>query len=205
MKETFDRLGAEKRSKIIEACVQEFGEHGFEGGSTDRICRASGISKGGLYEYIESKEDLFVCAISHVYGRLYDFIRGSLRRSRKGMPADVLERFERVSAIAIEFYLEHPRYISLIQKSNNLSEPELKAQVDSIFRESFMTVFGGVDGAGLRFPPAQIIELLAWFLLKTRNDFLSGYARGESKASLKRSYLKEWSLYTDALARGIYR
>jgi TetR/AcrR family transcriptional regulator len=205
VKETFERLPAEKKTRILEACVEEFGERGYEGGSTDRVCRASGISKGGLYEYIDAKEELFLLAISRVYESLYDFIRDRLKRTRKGAPIDVLDRFFRVSEIAIEFYLDHPPYIRLIQKANAVADEGLKPKVAQIFRQSFMTVFGDLSGAGLRFPPEQVIELMAWLLLKTRDDFLSGYSRGESPTVLKKAYLKEWAFYIDALRKGIYR
>jgi TetR/AcrR family transcriptional regulator len=205
VKDTFERLPAEKKTRILEACVEEFGERGYEGGSTDRVCRASGISKGGLYEYIDAKEELFLLAISRVYESLYDFIRDRLKRTRRGAPTDVLDRFLRVSEIAIEFYLDHPPYIRLIQKANAVADEGLKPKVDLIFRQSFMTVFGGLSGVGLRFPPEQVIDLMAWLLLKTRDDFLSGYGRGESPSVLKKAYLKEWAFYIDALRKGIYR
>lgn len=205
MKDTFERLPDEKKERIFEACVDEFGERGFEGGSTDRVCRASGISKGGLYEYIDAKEELFLLAIARVYESLYNYIRDKLKRARKETPQDVLDRFYRVSEIAIDFYLDHPPYISLIQKANAITDSGLKAKVDLIFRESFLTVFGNLSGQGLRFPPQRIVDLMAWLLLKTRDDFLAGYGRDESPGALRKAYLKEWAFYVDALRSGIYR
>jgi TetR/AcrR family transcriptional regulator len=205
VKDTFERLPDEKKERIFEACVDEFGERGFEGGSTDRVCRASGISKGGLYEYIDAKEELFLLAIARVYESLYNYIRDKLKRARKETPQDVLDRFYRVSEIAIDFYLDHPPYISLIQKANAITDSGLKAKVDLIFRESFLTVFGNLSGQGLRFPPQRIVDLMAWLLLKTRDDFLAGYGRDESPGALRKAYLKEWAFYVDALRSGIYR
>jgi AcrR family transcriptional regulator len=205
MKDTFDRLPEEKREKVIEACVAEFAEQGYEAGSTDRICKACGISKGGLYEYIDAKEELFVCAVERVYARLYGYIQGALARSRRGTPPDILDRFERVSGIAIDFYIEHPLYIKLIQMANQVADHDLKARANAVFRKRFLEVFGDVDGSALRFPAGQVIELVGWLLLKTRDDFLSAAAKGGTHASLKRAYMKEWAFYLDALRRGIYR
>jgi TetR/AcrR family transcriptional regulator len=205
MKPTFDRLPPEKRAKIVDACVEEFAERGYEEGSTDRICRSCAISKGGLYEYIESKEELFLLAIGSAYSSLYGYILGSAAKSRKKLPSDPLDRFMRVSEIAIDFYLEHPRYIGLIQKANSLARGELKAKADAIFRDRFAAVFGDVDGSELRFPKDGVVDLIGWFLLKTRNDFLSGYEAGGSPTALKRAYLAEWRFFLDALRRGVYR
>ncbi len=204
MKPTFDRLPPDKRERIVEACVAEFAERGYEEGSTDRICKACGISKGGLYEYIEAKEELLVLAIEAAYEGLYGHIRDEAARSKRGLPADPLDRFMRVSEIAIDYYLAHPRYIALIQKANALARPDLKARADAAFRERFMAVFGDVDGSRLRFKPENVMDLIGWFLLKTRNDFLAGSAKGGSPQALKRAYLAEWRFFLDALRGGVY-
>ena len=47
------------RQKIIDAALKEFGQHGYEGASTNQICLSAGISKGLLYHYFKSKENLF--------------------------------------------------------------------------------------------------------------------------------------------------
>jgi TetR/AcrR family transcriptional regulator len=191
MKGTFERLTAEKRAAVVDACVSEFAERGYEGGSTDGICRLCGISKGGLYEYVETKEELFLLAIGSAYETLYAYIQEHAAQSRKGLPADVLDRFMRVSEIAIDFYIGHPRHIQLIQKANLIADPALKDKVNSIFRKHFMAVFGDVQGKGLRFKPSMVVELLGWLLLKTRDDFLAGFGRGGSPAALKRAYLAQ--------------
>lgn len=47
------------RNKMIEAAIVEFGLHGYEGASTNQICAGASISKGLLYHYFKSKENLF--------------------------------------------------------------------------------------------------------------------------------------------------
>jgi hypothetical protein len=110
----------------------------------------------------------------------------------------------RVSEIAIDFYIERPLYIQLIQVANLIGERDLRLKTESVFRGHFMEVFGDVDGSGLRFPLAQVLDMVGWLLKKTRDDFLAAYGRGGSPAALKRSYLSEWRFYLEALRRGIY-
>ena len=59
MKDTFHNLSEEKRERIIRAALGEFAASGYEKATLDGVVQAAGISKGGLYEYISSKEDLF--------------------------------------------------------------------------------------------------------------------------------------------------
>lgn len=45
-----------KRRQILEAAVQCFEQHGFQGASTAQICAQAGMSAGHLYHYFPSKE-----------------------------------------------------------------------------------------------------------------------------------------------------
>ncbi len=50
---------SEIREKIIECAVECFGRTGFDKTKMDDIANVSGVSKGTLYLYFKSKEDLF--------------------------------------------------------------------------------------------------------------------------------------------------
>ncbi len=48
----------DKRRKIFEAALKVFSQRGFHEATMDEIAAASGVAKGTLYRYFESKEDL---------------------------------------------------------------------------------------------------------------------------------------------------
>lgn len=48
-----------KRREIIDGARQVFRSEGFDGASMGQIAQAAGVSKGTLYVYFQSKEDLF--------------------------------------------------------------------------------------------------------------------------------------------------
>ena len=54
-----DLIESAKRRQIIEGARQVFLTQGFDGASMGEIARKAGVSKGTLYVYFESKEDLF--------------------------------------------------------------------------------------------------------------------------------------------------
>ncbi|MDR0271912.1 MAG: TetR/AcrR family transcriptional regulator [Clostridiales bacterium] len=54
----FLHLETEKRERILNAAMREF-LHGFKKASTDNIVREAGISKGLLFHYFGTKENLF--------------------------------------------------------------------------------------------------------------------------------------------------
>jgi AcrR family transcriptional regulator len=52
--------GAQTREAIVAAALALFDERGFHATPVDDIAEAAGISRAGLYQYFESKEQLFV-------------------------------------------------------------------------------------------------------------------------------------------------
>src|SRR5260370_37106951 len=48
--------GDETRLRIIEAAIESFGEHGFEGASTRDIAARAGVNAPALQYYFENKE-----------------------------------------------------------------------------------------------------------------------------------------------------
>jgi AcrR family transcriptional regulator len=55
--------GGAKRRQIMEGARQAFLSAGFDGASMNDIARAAGVSKGTLYAYFNSKDDLFEAII----------------------------------------------------------------------------------------------------------------------------------------------
>ncbi len=49
----------ETKEKIILKALQYFTENDYEGASLNKIAQSIGITKGGIYHYFESKDDLF--------------------------------------------------------------------------------------------------------------------------------------------------
>lgn len=55
----FENLDTERQQRLFESAAEEFGDHGYEGASLNRIIARSGMSKSSLYYYFDDKADLF--------------------------------------------------------------------------------------------------------------------------------------------------
>lgn len=55
----FAKLPPAQQQVILSAALEEFATHGFHNASLNRIIKAAGVSKGSLYYYFDSKEDLY--------------------------------------------------------------------------------------------------------------------------------------------------
>lgn len=97
------RLPSERPAQLIDAALSVFSEHGFAAAKLDEIARRAGVSKGTIYLYFESKEELFKAVVN-------DIIAAQLRVAHEGpAPQTAGEAMERALR-AIWAFATHPHY-----------------------------------------------------------------------------------------------
>jgi len=57
------KSATERRDEILEAALVEFAQHGLEGGSTEAIARAVGISQPYVFRLFGTKKQLFMATV----------------------------------------------------------------------------------------------------------------------------------------------
>jgi len=60
------------RTRILDAAIDEFSQHGLAGARIDRIAQTAAANKRSIYVYFESKEKLFDAALHHVLTRMIE-------------------------------------------------------------------------------------------------------------------------------------
>jgi AcrR family transcriptional regulator len=65
------KTAEERREAVLETALTEFGDHGFEGASTDTIARAAGISQPYLFRLFGTKKELFIASVERCFGETY--------------------------------------------------------------------------------------------------------------------------------------
>ncbi len=78
----------ETRRKILQSAAQVFSEKGFYGSVVDDIVKASGTSKGAIYFYFNSKEEIFLSLVEEYVGTVAREIQTVVPRAR-GLIAQV--------------------------------------------------------------------------------------------------------------------
>ncbi|MBN1537039.1 MAG: TetR/AcrR family transcriptional regulator [Anaerolineales bacterium] len=56
-----------RKNQIIQAAINVFTRQGFHGARMDDIVEESGLSKGTLYWYYKSKEELIISILDHIF------------------------------------------------------------------------------------------------------------------------------------------
>ncbi len=83
------RRKAERPTEILEAAFAAFAAQGFAGTRLDDIAARAGVTKGTIYVYFDSKEDLFVATLNQMTAPALDNLR-ALTASPQGSAADIL-------------------------------------------------------------------------------------------------------------------
>lgn len=77
----------ERPRDIVVAALGVFAEKGFAGAKMDEIARRAGISKGTLYLYFETKEDVFRAVVREVVVPNVDAVRAAILATDLPFPA----------------------------------------------------------------------------------------------------------------------
>lgn len=139
-KSTFANLPEEKRRRIVDAAVDEFGSRPYATASLDRVVERAGISKGSLYQYFDGKADLYRWLLTeHLPSRKLAAI------AQKASPTggDVWETLEQAFRTGVAFAVAEPALNRLGARffRDHEAEPELApiAEAHRIAAEQWLT------------------------------------------------------------------
>ncbi len=66
-----ERMGAaERRESILDAAVEEFATHGYEGATTAGIAARAGISQPYVFRFFPTKRDLYIAVVDRSTSRI---------------------------------------------------------------------------------------------------------------------------------------
>ncbi len=104
----------ERRTRILEAARDCFGELGFAGATVGEIARRAGVSNGLLYQFFRNKEHLFEVVLEEI---IRDWVREMVPRDDDVAALDALEGMLRRS---VAFCRTHPLLPALLVDDQDL-------------------------------------------------------------------------------------
>lgn len=109
----FNQLPEEKKLRIINAALSEFGSKGYRAASTNEIAKKASISKGSLFHYFGSKEQLYHWLLSYGTGILEQAFAESLSFS----DGDLIESLTRTAVVKLKVWGTYPGLKDFLQKT----------------------------------------------------------------------------------------
>jgi AcrR family transcriptional regulator len=110
-------VSAERRAQIIEAALACFTRKGYNNTTMDDIVAESGLSKGSLYWYFESKDDLFGEALLSIFADIGEELMAAIvagttasdqLRGMAQVTAGFSKAFEGYFGLILEFWSSSP-------------------------------------------------------------------------------------------------
>lgn len=145
------------RQRLVSEATRLFAEQGFEGTSVQEIVTAAGVTKGAMYHYFDSKDDL----LHEIYGRVLRMQMERLTQIADGL-GTVPERVHAAAADVVETTADNLDDSKIFFRSMHLLAPETQKSVRAerrLYHERFrgLVAEGQRDGAFRADIPAEII------------------------------------------------
>ena len=200
----FTELDSEKQERILDAALKEFAEYGYENGSTNRIVKNCGISKGSLFKYFENKEDLYFYLIDTVSAEMAEETRVDIGKLSK----DLYERVIEYSVTEISWYVTNPvkgRFmIGIASETGSDIGRKIIERYGEKSTDIYETLLKGVDMSGLHSSRKEITDILRWVLMGFNDSFLMSIAgSNDDIETMKKSYLKQLKTHLKVLKSGL--
>jgi len=126
-KSTFSKISEEKQDRVLTEAARLFAERGFAQSDMAQIAARANVSKGSLYDYFESKEDLYISVC-----------RDALRRSRAAVYGginpewDIYRQVDHIFCRGAVFCLAHPQYVQMYLQ---ITSPGMEVFANELTRE----------------------------------------------------------------------
>ena len=108
-----DAAAQATREAILKSATKVFAQHGFAGGSVEKISRAARTYDRMIYYYFGSKEGLFVAVLEGIYQRMDE--------AESAIAFDLSRPLEALTAVirfVHGYYRRHPEFVTLINTEN---------------------------------------------------------------------------------------
>src|SRR5688572_25071670 len=138
-KATWRNLPEDKRERIAEVAMQEFGARGFAAGSLNVIAEEAGIAKGSLFQYFDDKLDLYltICQLgaAEVEAHVLELVH---------VEAPLFDNLRAVVVGWMAYFREHPVRRRIFFAATHEVDPEIRAQVRGMANARYQSALGPV-------------------------------------------------------------
>lgn len=204
MNNSFAKLAMDKKEKLIEVCIIEFSQFGYINASTNRIVENAGISKGSLFKYFNTKEELYLYILDYVILTITNDILDKI----KSLPKDLFQRILVVSEIEFDLYLNNPYIYKLFKKALNddtTISKKLKKKYSLQANIFFDDIFSDIDTNKLKFEKKKTLEVIKWVISGFNEYFIQSIDENTMELNdLKNEYFIRLKQYMEIIKQGIF-
>jgi AcrR family transcriptional regulator len=118
---------SETAIKLIQSATELFNDFGYTGTSINDIAKKSKLSKGILYHYFQSKDDVYLFCLSECINNFVDFMERNISKISLSK-----ETMTRVVELRFVFFDENPQYKNLFHNIISGKPTHLSKEISEI-------------------------------------------------------------------------
>lgn len=209
MYETFEKLPDGKKEQIIQVCIEEFIENGYQNASTNTIVKRLGISKGVLFLYFKNKKNLYLYLVEHI---MKFFIQDYFEEYAGG-PVININVFDNLGEYYKELMQNKPEIFLFMLQAFVNTPAELKEEIDARHNQAHDNLFRHMNNEGFR-PGIDIhlvddlLHMVSYYVGQLITNDLKGkdlntIIKDEINKNIVR-YAELFAKYVDILKYGVY-
>ena len=126
-KSTFSKISQEKRDRVLEEAARLFAERGFSQSDMAELAARANVAKGSLYDYFESKEDLYTSVCRYALSRSREAVYGGIKSDW-----DIYRQVDHIFRRGAAFSFAHPEYIQMYLQ---ITSPGMEVFANALTRE----------------------------------------------------------------------
>ena len=204
--ELFNNLKEEKKNAVINAALEEFGSMGVINASTNNIVKRCGISKGSLFKYFETKDDLCF----YLFELVTNEMLGDLASKMKDFSSEIFQKIIDYSVWETSWYIDNPvkgRFvIAVAGEKDSAFVEKLQTRFGAKSDNVYLSLMSELNMENFNVDVDTLSNLIKWTVEGYNKDFLGGIDMNKnSLQELKDEYMNGLVLYIDAIKKGVLK
>jgi hypothetical protein len=202
----FKNLKLEKQKQIIDAALKEFAQNDFENASTNEIVKNANISKGSLFNYFNSKKDLYIYLLDYCME-----IIGNLYREIDLNEEDIFKRIGNIGIQKLQIHKEYPHVFDFLASAELEESMEVKTiigeKVNIIYDKGIKKMYKHIDYSKFRddIEIEKAIEILNWTMFGFGEKVIKKIDTFKDSTEFGEKTLEEWEHYAGILKDNFYK
>jgi AcrR family transcriptional regulator len=204
MNEILKNMDSEKRDRIINASLEEFGKNSFEKASTNNIVKKAGISKGLLFHYFENKRGLR----DYLEGYVIRTVISTLQNELDWEETDFFNRLKQVAIIKGRLTYRFPFIFEFFTNIVDSMDYDTLLKYREDFAPGLMEKIYTHNIDYARFKPGldmeKVMKIINWVIEKYGLELLDQLKKTKEPWDYPKIN-KEFEEYMDILRKAFYR
>lgn len=155
-------VSKERKQQILDAAEDVFTRKGLDNARMDDIAKRTGLSKGSLYWYFKSKDDLIIAILDRIFGDVFEQLD-----AHKNIELSATEAILQFTEAAIRDYKRMLRMMPIAYEflalafRNTIVQKALKQYFSTYMNSLVPIVQRGIDSGEFRAVDAQEVAIAA--------------------------------------------